>query len=48
MQMALSLLGDPALDALINSEGPFEALPQTLSRLSHSPGDVIMHRVRYA
>jgi threonine dehydrogenase-like Zn-dependent dehydrogenase len=47
MEMALSLLGDAALDVLINSEGPFEALPQTLSQLSLSPGDVIMHRVRY-
>jgi hypothetical protein len=47
MERALSLLRDPALDAVINSEGPFEALPQTLSQLSRSPGDVIMHRVRY-
>lgn len=48
MQMALSLLAEPALEALINSEGRFEELPQTLERLSGSPGDVIMHRVRYA
>jgi threonine dehydrogenase-like Zn-dependent dehydrogenase len=47
MQLALSLLADPALDVLINSEGRFEELPQTLERISRTPGDVIMHRVRY-
>ncbi|MEJ0008236.1 MAG: zinc-binding alcohol dehydrogenase [Steroidobacteraceae bacterium] len=47
MELALSLLADPALDVLINSEGRFEDLPQTMGQLSHSPGDVIMHRVSY-
>ena len=47
MELALSLLADPALDVLINSEGRFEELPQSLERLSAAPGDVIMHRVRY-
>jgi threonine dehydrogenase-like Zn-dependent dehydrogenase len=47
MELALSLLADPALDVLINSEGRFEELPQTLERISRTPGDVIMHRVRY-
>jgi len=47
MELALSLLADPALDVLINSEGRFEDLPHTLERLSRSPGDVIMHRVSY-
>ncbi len=47
MQMALSLLTEPALDALINSEGRFEELPQTLAWLSGAPADVIMHRVSY-
>ena len=47
MQLALSLLAAPALDVLINSEGRFEDLPQTLERLSRAPGDVIMHRVNY-
>jgi len=47
MQFALSLLAEPALDVLINSEGRFEDLPQTLRQLSQSPGDVIMHRVKY-
>jgi NADPH:quinone reductase-like Zn-dependent oxidoreductase len=48
LELALSLLTAPALDVLINSEGSFEELPQTLERLSHAPGDVIMHRVTYA
>ena len=48
LELALSLLTAPALDVLINSEGSFEELPQTLERLSHAPGDVIMHRVNYA
>jgi threonine dehydrogenase-like Zn-dependent dehydrogenase len=47
MELALSLLAAPALDVLINSEGRFEELPQTLERLSGTPGDVIMHRVSY-
>lgn len=47
MELALSLLADPALDVLINSEGRFEELPQTMERISRIPGDVIMHRVRY-
>jgi hypothetical protein len=47
MQLALSLLADPALDVLINSEGRFEDLPQTLERLARAPEDVIMHRVQY-
>ncbi|HTY48179.1 MAG TPA: zinc-binding alcohol dehydrogenase [Steroidobacteraceae bacterium] len=45
--LALALLADPALDALINSEGRFQELPQSLHRLTHAPGDVILHRVRY-
>ena len=47
MELALSLLADQRLDVLINSEGRFEDLPQTLQQLSDSPGDVIMHRVKY-
>lgn len=47
MELALSLLADPVLDVLINSEGRFAELPQTLERIARTPGDVIMHRVRY-
>jgi NADPH:quinone reductase-like Zn-dependent oxidoreductase len=47
LELALTLLADPVLDVLINSEARFEDLPQTLARLAHTPGDVIMHRVHY-
>ncbi len=47
LALALELLTDPVLDALINSEGAFDELPAALATLSCSPGDVIMHRVRY-
>ena len=47
LEFALARLAEPALDVLINSEGRFEELPQTLERLSRTPGDVIMHRVNY-
>jgi threonine dehydrogenase-like Zn-dependent dehydrogenase len=47
MELALSLLAAPELDVLINSESRFEELPRVMSELSRSPGDVIMHRVKY-
>jgi 2-desacetyl-2-hydroxyethyl bacteriochlorophyllide A dehydrogenase len=47
MRLALSLLAEPALEVLINSEGRFEDLPQALERLARAPADIIMHRVNY-
>jgi threonine dehydrogenase-like Zn-dependent dehydrogenase len=47
MELAISLLTDPALDLLINSEGALEDLPQAMQRLARAPGDTIMHRVNY-
>jgi NADPH:quinone reductase-like Zn-dependent oxidoreductase len=47
LQLALSLLAAPELDALINSECRFEDLPRVMGELSRSAGDVIMHRVSY-
>jgi NADPH:quinone reductase-like Zn-dependent oxidoreductase len=47
LQLALSLLAAPELDALINSESSFEDLPRVMGELSRSAGDVIMHRVNY-
>ncbi|HTV51935.1 MAG TPA: zinc-binding alcohol dehydrogenase [Steroidobacteraceae bacterium] len=47
MELALSLLADPALDVLINSEGTLEDLPHAMQRLARTPGDTIMHRVSY-
>lgn len=48
MQLALTLLGDPALDALITGETEFETLPGVMADLARSPGDAICHRIRYS
>ncbi len=47
LELALSMLTDPALDALIDSQGSFDELPQTLGALAASPGRAIMHCVCY-
>ncbi|MGE3275472.1 MAG: zinc-binding alcohol dehydrogenase [Vicinamibacterales bacterium] len=47
MALALSLLADPALDALITGESRFDELPDTMRRLATSPGDTICHRIDY-
>ena len=48
MQLALTLLDDPALDGLITGESQFETLPDVMARLSRSPGDALCHRIRYS
>ena len=48
MQLALRLLRDPALDALITGESDFEGLPDVMVDLTRSPGETITHRIRYA
>jgi threonine dehydrogenase-like Zn-dependent dehydrogenase len=48
MQLALRLLENPALDALITSESQFEELPEVMEQLSTFPGDTLCHRVRYS
>jgi threonine dehydrogenase-like Zn-dependent dehydrogenase len=47
MALALHLLRDPALDALITGESDFEDLPGVMARLAASPGDTLCHRIRY-
>ena len=47
IQLALNLLRDPALDALITGESDFEDLPDAMARLSSDPGDELCHRIRY-
>lgn len=47
MQMALSLLADPALDVLITGESAFEALPEVMAWLATAPGEALCHRIRY-
>jgi 2-desacetyl-2-hydroxyethyl bacteriochlorophyllide A dehydrogenase len=47
MRLAISLLGDAALDELITGESEFEALPQVMAQLSREPGDTLCHRIHY-
>jgi NADPH:quinone reductase-like Zn-dependent oxidoreductase len=47
LALALSLLRDPALDVLIDSECRFEELPTVMPRLLAESGTAIMHRIRY-
>ena len=47
MQLALSMLADPALDALITGESDFDALPEVMAALASAPGDTLCHRIRY-
>lgn len=48
MQLALRLLEDASLDALITGESDFEALPKVMAELAAAPGDTLCHRVRYS
>ncbi|MDR5906933.1 zinc-binding alcohol dehydrogenase [Franzmannia qiaohouensis] len=48
MQLALRLLADPRLDALISGETPFDTLPDEMPRLVQGGGRVLCHRIRYA
>ena len=48
MQLALRLLRDPALDALITGESAFDALPDVMAALARAPGDTLCHRIRYS
>ncbi|OFW28324.1 MAG: dehydrogenase [Acidobacteria bacterium RIFCSPLOWO2_02_FULL_65_29] len=47
MRLALTLLADPALDALITGETEFEALPRVMAELAAGPGETVCHRIRY-
>jgi hypothetical protein len=47
MQLALSMLADPALDVLITGESEFEALPDVMAELATAPGNALCHRIRY-
>lgn len=45
LALALELLADPRLDALISGETPFIGLPDQMARLA--AGDALCHRIRY-
>ena len=47
LDLALRLLADPALDALVTGEDRFEDLPRVLAQLAAAPGDTICHRIVY-
>lgn len=44
---ALSLLADPALDALISGESRFDDLPDVMTDLIAKPAGVLCHRITY-
>lgn len=47
LQLALSLLADPALDGLISGESPFDDLPRAMARLSQAGSGELCHRIIY-
>jgi len=47
MGLALSLLTESALDALITGEDAFEDLPAVQARLAREPGGTLCHRITY-
>jgi NADPH:quinone reductase-like Zn-dependent oxidoreductase len=47
LALALDLLADPALDALVTGESAFEELPDVLRRLVSGELPAICHRIRY-
>ncbi|MFE4963453.1 dehydrogenase [Streptomyces sp. NPDC056660] len=47
LALALDLLADPALDALITGESAFEELPEVLPKLASGEIPALCHRVRY-
>lgn len=47
MRLALDLLADPALDALITGESDFEALPDVMPVLARTAAGTLCHRIRY-
>jgi threonine dehydrogenase-like Zn-dependent dehydrogenase len=47
MALALRLLSDPRLDALLTGESPFEELPSVMERLARGGDDTLCHRISY-
>jgi NADPH:quinone reductase-like Zn-dependent oxidoreductase len=48
LSLALELLRDPCLDALISGESDFSELPTLMPRLAAGAGEVLCHRLRYS
>ena len=47
LALALALLRDPVLDALVTDSAPFDALPDVLARLAAGAPDTLCHRIDY-
>lgn len=47
LELAFELLTDPALDALVTHERPFDELPDELARLAHAPSGTLCTRIVY-
>lgn len=47
LALALDLLADPALDALITGESRFAELPDVMARLASGELDAVCHRIAY-
>jgi threonine dehydrogenase-like Zn-dependent dehydrogenase len=47
LELALDLLGDDRLEALISGESPFAELPAVMPRLAADGAGVLCHRLRY-
>jgi threonine dehydrogenase-like Zn-dependent dehydrogenase len=47
MALALDLLKEASLDALISGESRFEELPAVMAQLTQAPGNTLTHRIRY-
>ncbi|MEV0171467.1 dehydrogenase [Streptomyces sp. NPDC050803] len=47
LALALDLLADPALDALVTGDSAFEELPEVMPRLASGEIPALCHRVRY-
>ncbi|MEV0636782.1 zinc-binding alcohol dehydrogenase [Streptomyces sp. NPDC050619] len=47
LALALDLLADPALDALVTGESGFEELPEVMPKLASGDIEALCHRIRY-
>jgi NADPH:quinone reductase-like Zn-dependent oxidoreductase len=48
MELAISMLREPVLDALITGESEFDRLPDVMAGLANGAGDTLCHRIRYS
>jgi len=47
LQLALGMLREPVLDAMITGDSPFAMLPEVMAGLAQSPGEALCHRICY-